>query len=67
MTVRRLARLLERERKAYLAWDRARDELARATMEAREKEGLSTRAVARALGVGASTVQGWTRRGKQLG
>ena len=64
-TVRQLRRLLERRRRLDAQCEDAINALALATFEASE-QGASRLDVARALGVGTSTVQGWVNRGRQL-
>jgi DNA-directed RNA polymerase specialized sigma24 family protein len=64
-TVRRLRSLLERKRRAEGARIEAGDALAVAVLAA-TKQGASRREIARALGVGTTTVQEWVNRGRQL-
>jgi DNA-directed RNA polymerase specialized sigma24 family protein len=65
-TKRRLQRLLERRRRLEDDCTAAADALADAARVACDEEGASRSAVAQALGVGTSTVQGWVNRGRQL-
>jgi DNA-binding transcriptional regulator YiaG len=62
----RLRALLARRRALEASCTAAADELARATKEICDRGGVSRGEVAAALGVGASTVQGWVRRGRLL-
>lgn len=64
--VKQLARLLDRYRNAEAAHHQRHDELCRAVARIRDQEGVSARGLAAALGVGSSTVQHWTRQGRQL-
>lgn len=64
--LRRLRRLLDKRNEKAARLRAVEDELALAVLEIREAEGLTVRALAEALGVGRSTVQDWTRRGRQL-
>ena len=65
-TVKRLRRLLERRRRADADVYEAADAVARAARDACDVEGVSRAELAKALGVGKSTVQGWVQRGRQL-
>jgi DNA-binding transcriptional regulator YiaG len=65
-TVARLARLLARYQEAARGQNEAHDQLCRELVKLRRKEGLSARALAKALGVGSSTVQHWAKRGESL-
>lgn len=58
--------LLERRREIERACTEAADELCLVTLRVCETEGVSRSQVARALGVGTSTVQGWVQRGRQV-
>ena len=62
----RLRTLLARRRELERGWGAISDELALAVLDICEREGVSRSQVARALGVGTSTVQGWVNRGRQL-
>jgi DNA-binding transcriptional regulator YiaG len=64
--LRRLRRLLARRNEKAQVLREIDDELALAVLEVREAERVTVRALAEALGVGRSTVQDWTRRGRQL-
>lgn len=64
--MRRLKSLLERRTQAELRGQALADELALEVYRVRRDEGVSARKLATELGVGASTVHGWTRRGRQL-
>jgi hypothetical protein len=46
--------------------EEAGDELCKAVYELRQREKVSIRTLARILGVGSSTVQDWSDRGKTL-
>ena len=66
-TVKRLQTLLERRKRADHAASEAADRLYVAAFNACEVEPKASREeVAKALGVGKSTVQGWVNRGRQL-
>ena len=65
--VRRLQRMLAKRERAQAQVRACDDEIAKAVVELRAAEGVTVRALADALRVGASTVQDWTRRGRQLG
>jgi transposase len=60
-----LRRILDRRALAYEKWRAADDALVQAILDVREREGISVRALAEALGVGASTIQDWTRHARQ--
>jgi transposase len=62
---RKLQRLLEQRNQLETAWRQANDELGLTALKIAEK-GYSRTSVARALGVGTSTVQGWVNRGRQV-
>jgi transposase-like protein len=64
-TTRRLERLLARRRRLEAAHFAALDRLAVAALQASEN-GATRVAVARELGVGVSTVQGWVARGRVI-
>jgi len=59
-----LRRLLARRRQLEKACTAAADDLMIATLEVCEREGVSRARVAKALGVGTSTVQGWVQRAR---
>lgn len=61
---RTLIQLFERRRRKEAAYNKIVDKLALAAMRASDEEGASRSEVARALGVGTSTVQGWVKRGR---
>jgi hypothetical protein len=65
-SLRRLQRLLANREQAARRPRKADDEFARAIVDVRDREGVSVRVLADALQIGASTVQDWTRRGRQL-
>jgi DNA-directed RNA polymerase specialized sigma24 family protein len=65
-TERRLHTLLKRRLRLDAACLQALDELARVARQACDDDGASRSEVARALGVGTSTVQGWVVRGRLL-
>jgi DNA-directed RNA polymerase specialized sigma24 family protein len=65
-TARRIRVLLERRYRADADAEAAMDALAVAAVHACDEEGVSRGELARALGVGTSTVQGWVVRGRQV-
>lgn len=65
-TAERLRDLFERKQQADLKQRAAAVEFAVAVYEACELEGASRRGVAEAVGIGASTVHDWVRRGRRL-
>jgi DNA-directed RNA polymerase specialized sigma24 family protein len=65
-TVSKLQALLARRRRLEADHERTADELFLETLRASEVERASRTEIARALGVGTSTVQGWVVRGRRL-
>lgn len=65
-TVQRLRRLLERRDRAKAAHEETVDALYLGAAEACDVEGASLGEVAKALGVGKTTVRDWRDRGRQL-
>jgi transposase len=61
-----LQELLNRRRQLERESSAAADRLAVAALKASEDEGASRSEIAKALGVGTSTVQGWVNRGRQI-
>jgi transposase len=64
--VRRLSTLVRETIECEARCEQLRDRRATAILKALEEEGVSRRVLADELGVSASAVQYWSRRGRQL-
>ena len=63
---RKLQQLLARRQAALAKFKANDDALALAVLAVREADEASVRGLAETLGVGASTIQDWSKRGREL-